>query len=650
MTGETREVVLRVVPGNVVEGRVVDAETSQPIPDVTVEVRLDDGSESRPSLHLLTDAAGRYRLAGIPPGVIAIPFAWPTFEHGGGEAGRGWQMDEPGGPTAEDLRRAGRAVRFDGTGGHATLDHMLSRNPGVEIVCALRFPPGRHPPARVAIAHVTGPADPAAAAGERGSYWSLREIAPEAPEVRLLLPLGRSLVHIWAGDAEALLPPRVVARSGPPEWMEVELQPLPRVVAQLVDAAGNPIARAGVEVTVCSGIPGQFDGRPSTVGTTPTDADGRAELGPLLPPVRTCLASAASAEAAPVRRFYLVLRGEGVYPGDTASGAAAVLALTDIELRARMREVGPTGVVRLLARAARWTPIRLRVVLSDRTPLGGLRVVGLPREAFDGDGSAVSDADGCVELRYVGESRPAMAVRDVFERRIEIASEGWLGTLTTQDALAAPRDERRLVPGPKGPEIRVDPTVDASTRPVELVVVASRTVRLRLLDRRGHPCPGIEVQTHWMGTTGSVIHYPRADAAGVIAFAVERTDRELSVQIHRPGERGAIVTVPVPGSDAIVDCVLFTIEQSIRVLDAAGRPLDPQAGDAAYRATAFDGAGQPLGRIRGGSWSKREGAWEMGISAPAAARRLEIEFRGQTFTLPLPDGEPIEPPPEWRLR
>jgi hypothetical protein len=74
--GEVRDVDLVLEPGATVEGRVIDAR-NRPIPGASVFVLTGGGSSPRPEA--TTDAAGLFRLTGLPAGMHRLRLVAPGY-------------------------------------------------------------------------------------------------------------------------------------------------------------------------------------------------------------------------------------------------------------------------------------------------------------------------------------------------------------------------------------------------------------------------------------------------------------------------------------------------------------------------------------------------------------------------------------------
>lgn len=286
--------VLRVVPGNVVEGTVRDAADGAPLEEVTVEWSQTAPGASGPRAR--TDASGRYRIAGLPPGMEFRPDVGVTPRIAG-------LVRDGGGPP----------IQFEGVGGTVLRDLRVVTRPGVTVTWRLRVADGLPLPEAIDVVHRIVMDDPA---GEgdlveaTGGVFADEDVAltstsglvdgvlrtctrrawtatvdPRDPTITIFLPRGRNRVQLSADQLATALAPRLVAGRGPSERAEAVLGTRPRVFVQLLDGARLPLPRADVQVGVA--VTTEQAGSQSSMGTggAATDAAGRAEITGLLPEV-----------------------------------------------------------------------------------------------------------------------------------------------------------------------------------------------------------------------------------------------------------------------------------------------------------------------------------------------------------------------------
>jgi hypothetical protein len=72
--------ILAAQSGGIVEGIVVDSVANQGIPGVTVDLSASVSKSTARSA--ITEAAGAFRIAGLPPGDYTASFAKPGFSEG----------------------------------------------------------------------------------------------------------------------------------------------------------------------------------------------------------------------------------------------------------------------------------------------------------------------------------------------------------------------------------------------------------------------------------------------------------------------------------------------------------------------------------------------------------------------------------------
>ncbi|MHC4861059.1 MAG: sigma-70 family RNA polymerase sigma factor, partial [Planctomycetota bacterium] len=210
----------------VVEGRVVDAETGDPM--AGVDVALSIRAEGFPKRHAVTDGEGRYRFEGVPCGVPVIPYA-------------------PWCSRAAVLRDAESGKeRTLAKGETLTRDFRARPARGVVARVRLLVPDGVELPTEVKVTHEAR--DPTGQ--HRVQYMNPRAVSGDPPAVTIFLPLGRSLVGFEAPGLRGDLPARDVAAEGPPLDLTVTLVRRNAVRMRLVTGNGERLLREGVKVTV----------------------------------------------------------------------------------------------------------------------------------------------------------------------------------------------------------------------------------------------------------------------------------------------------------------------------------------------------------------------------------------------------------------
>ncbi|MCI0340607.1 MAG: sigma-70 family RNA polymerase sigma factor [Planctomycetales bacterium] len=134
--------VLQVTEGNVIEGTVLEDRTGLPMPGVRVTIGTASSDWGGPEVTSGPD--GRYRLAGVPPGLATRPAVDVAVDVLGAD-GRAWashrrriaelqRAGQPWEPVLEELVRAGDLLRFQGLGNKAVRDlRVLTFARGVEV-------------------------------------------------------------------------------------------------------------------------------------------------------------------------------------------------------------------------------------------------------------------------------------------------------------------------------------------------------------------------------------------------------------------------------------------------------------------------------------------------------------------------------------
>ena len=306
----TRDVALRVVSGNAIEGSLRDRESQKGLEGCMVQIPSGTGSWPPPPelFSCRTGVDGVFRIAGVPPGIsvaLTVPFS-PQVRTGIGPR-------EEAATTTGAAPWAPEPVTFDGVGGRVRRDLWVEARPGILVTYRLVFPAGERP-RKVVMSEASETEDPevarwrgaqempAGAERASSSSWSVGEKGrsartmmhrawewkPEgpAPEITLFVPKGRGRLIARAGSCEGASRTREVAGVGPPEQEEIVLAAGPRMFVQLADESGAPQRRAGVTIeqgmTVRCGAGSSGGGR-RALGMT--DGEGRLEVTEAIPPL-----------------------------------------------------------------------------------------------------------------------------------------------------------------------------------------------------------------------------------------------------------------------------------------------------------------------------------------------------------------------------
>lgn len=383
---------LKLVRGNVVEGVVRAGKEGPGIPGLTISFAPAGESWFHNGPQVVSGEGGRFRLAGIPPGLKLQATVAPS-------------------PRIRGLVEASQPFAFEATGGQVTRDVLVDERPGVRMTFGLQFGQGVAAPARILVGHVTLTREPAAdggggmtssSAGGDGEFESVtsnvvngvletrteirrwHRLDGEVPKVELYFPAGDNEVTFQAPGWTGAFPKRVVKGKGDPESHTVAMEKQARVVLQLVDLQGKPLKVAGVSVSINHTT--SSGGSTSSVGSggIPTDAEGRADL-----------------------------TGKLVAPGDPPAGTKVTIAVrcsgqglsfpkgagpswAPAELRALLKSDTEEGIVWLEVAAA--PPAEVVVRLVDGT---GAAVANeqLSTRLSGTSARGVTDGDGRVRLR-----------------------------------------------------------------------------------------------------------------------------------------------------------------------------------------------------------------------------------------------------------
>ena len=451
---------LVLAEGCVVEGRVVDEGTGEPVAGAVVQLEfgvLDH--EVRPRA-VLADAEGRFRFDSLPTRSVLRPKVDLQFR-----ASPGVRVDD-GEMSREELLRArleaGEVAAFAAPGARWERDLPVRRHPGVEALCRVRFPAGFPVPPKVTLAQSW--------IGTSSSVSVTREaiLDPARPEWRLFLPAGENWATVSVPGMRGRLAVDPVAGDGPERILEVAVLPLPPVVVRLVDEGGAPLRRAGVRVKVpISDRPWvSADGNFGTSGWSfpgwrDTDAEGRADFTDILP--------AADEEWVGERVICFLLSGPDVLETDVDLPS---LRLPGADYLRRLHAGGAAGLV-LDVPLLPWRDAFFRVEDREGRPVAGVELrpenPGWLEEIFK-ESSWRTDGDGRVRLRF-------LSVHDLRTSERLVAAPPWRGDLYLSRVLdeqgrggEAVLRVHRLVPH----LIRVE---DGAGRPVEGAETADADLR-----------------------------------------------------------------------------------------------------------------------------------------------------------------------------
>lgn len=617
--------------------------TSVPYAEVCLADRADGELTEGPRTR--TDEIGRYRFAGLPPGVEFVPFLKdPVRFHGPHVAlgfGQGPGADDDAGAQAP----APVSARFDSPSGSRTLDIEAQQAPGVLVCFQLRVP-ARRDPASLRYVHTVSVEDEA---GSSLGGFSGGDCEPldGGFQAIVFLPEGRNELQFVGQGLFTALPPRDVRGHHPMERQEVSLDAVRPLVLQLVDEHGTPQERGGVAIEHCLQRRPFGFGQPAGFRNVATTAgDGTVALG-------ADLDSFQPGDGPMPETLHLRAVAGDLFPGDDRVGPWAA----SFDLRALWREVLQPGdrplVLAVPARA--WVPLRLRVIGADKAPVAGVTLRGTPPDAFDGD-AAVTDDTGYATLRLrdlPGRAFGPVAPSDPASRPapcVTIESERWAGSRAASmvlDGIAMWWDQLHdLGPDGEGPVFQHVGVPLMSPRELErgavaLLATPVRDRTVRLVERDGHPMRA-QVVTVWCGDAfnGWAQRVRIQDDGRVRLQVPARAAAWLQVR-RRPFSLGSWVRLD-GGSDG-EDVITGDRTQSFIVMHEDGRALEPsERGRVVASGLDLDGAPVPVTLTR---WDQHR----LTVIVPGATRRVRLQYGDAPLVVTLPDGHPIDPPPEWRV-
>ena len=372
LTDDVRDVELRLGPGAAVEGTVTDGD-GRPVEGALVWVLLAPRLDIERRWEARTDAHGRYRADGIPEGVwFRSTLMWADGagpakgEPGPFESGEPDEFVSRGqahvaGPPGDVFRRDLRAQRFADS---------------AKLEIRLRFPAGAEIPASVVVEQCT----------ETGSGSNETPIDAQAPVVTTTADFGRrTLVGVRAGRWEAATGWLVPEAGRDRHEVVLDMRRGPRLVAQLVDEAGAPVRRAGVEILVGNWRGGGGSGGPAAK----TDDDGRADVTSSVP-------TAAVLDDAR-RSVTLAMRGPGVMQRQLL-GEHPNLRIAGPDLAQRLR--GARDEVVLAVPIIRPKRAVVRTVDETGNPVGGVTLEVSDNDLLELD-PATTGTDGRAEIRLL---------------------------------------------------------------------------------------------------------------------------------------------------------------------------------------------------------------------------------------------------------
>jgi len=347
----TEEIVLRLLPGAVLTGRVVDRDTGEPVAGTGVRLQGGDCGCCSP-WETKTDESGEYRFAGIPAGLFVQPFAT------GGDGVRGTRADMPRSHAEALERRLGHLVEGAETARFADL--RVARHP--VVTHRFRLDPG-------------APGEPVRIEGllEGGSFYPRLD---DDGIASVVVRPGRRLFRIHSGDRVGLVE---VAEGAGAEVSPVRLSAPARVTAVLTGPDGRPAVGPSLRVKVEVYLRETGEEVRVGWGGGNTNRLGRADLtGDLI------------ADGPPGIENVLTLeRGSYRIPGGT-------FRITAADLAARPRESGGEVVLQIpVAEVGRNAPIPVLVVDRDGRPVPGVRI-GDPDEPGE---AVLTDSSGRAVIR-----------------------------------------------------------------------------------------------------------------------------------------------------------------------------------------------------------------------------------------------------------
>jgi len=481
---DAEEIVLTVRPGARVIGRVLDRATRAPLPDLEVHLHL--GSDpSGLEWSTRTDEDGRYRFDGVPPGLLALPYA--TGMHRIARI-----------PDAEDLLQANdRADLLDA--GYARVlaegetferDLLVPRRPGRPATFRVGSPQVSGLPRMIQVTHRYRTPNQA-----QSREWSLA-LDPAKPCFEIFLGEGVHVIRVVAGTWFVLTPEIRIEGDGAPAEHELVLSRLTPVEVQIVDPSGAParIRDVLVKVRACGHVG-------SDSGESPTDSNGRADITDLLPAPGESDCAGVTVE--------IRSGGDAVFTGGAFSRPGRTLAGPEL-LSMRRAEHGGPLVLTLPIKP--FDTIAIPVVDAAGAPQAGVRVALEPSGSFV-EREAVSDATGTIRVRVRSE-------------------EGYL------EALPPHIGELELDDYLEDPELR-------TRRAPSLVVSRRREVVVLFADEEGRPRPRLPVSIEGKSLMTDADGRLRLEVEQEKATRWARVDghREVEIEIP-PGVRAVTATLP----------------------------------------------------------------------------------------------------------
>jgi hypothetical protein len=365
LTPAVRDVVLRLGPGAAAEGTVRDGD-ARAVAGALVEIHFLDKYPGTERWLVTTDDAGRYRAGGIPEG-------WwfqPCVEFGAGFGPLRGPLSED---TPEEFVARGEAHVAGGPGDAFRFDLGATRYTQAKYAFRLRFPRGEAIPETVTLADWT----------ESGSAFGEVRIDPSDPVVSGDLdPERRVRVAVRAGRLQGETDWFTAEDGATRNDLVIEMRPTPRVIAQLVDAAGAPVRRREIEIRVGAWYAGGGLG----MGSATTDDGGRADITEKVPMLASLERNA--------RGVVFTMRGPGVLAREVL-GEHPNLRIEGPDLAHSLREERVEVVLAIPVLPPR--TVVVRAVDSSGAPAAGVKL-DMWSSNLLGPESVITDADGRAEL------------------------------------------------------------------------------------------------------------------------------------------------------------------------------------------------------------------------------------------------------------
>jgi hypothetical protein len=547
------DVTVRLRPGNVITGTARNVAGDAPLADADVVLGVGTGGATSFTPVVRTDANGRYRFAGLPPGVVFVPMMRHAEQFAGPDVTDhfelwGWDASDEKTESEESLPsmlQRGRAKRFDGTNATHTIDLIAGVREGRWVHFTLRLP--SHVQDQFAVGwHWDGPGT--------HSKEGIATVEHDIARLNLFLGVGAHALRFRANGARLALTLHV-AGSGPRLHRDETLQPARPLVVQFVDAEGAPLRRAGIRLSTA--LAGMGSPAPPRIASGPietehskraSDAEGRLAIDPPLDPW--------GAEPAGRMNWFLAASGEELVRLQQQVGPAHV-RVDFGALRRRLLQPGSDPVV-VTVPARAWAPLRLRVVSDTGRPLGGVRLRLSGTEATTTP-QVTTDSAGYAEVRLTALPRSAGFASNSGERTslpavVHLDANDLVGRQSLAMSVRVAGVNWRTAADPKQPFDRRYPPQEPGVATV--LARPARWITLRLHDADGKPLRNTEVWTKLDVSylEGSTLLAATTSAEGEIELAIPASAGQVGLGVRWAGaQAGTALVIPAGATSATVN-------------------------------------------------------------------------------------------------